>query len=136
MDIWTIVVTIAGVISTLGATIALVIKSRGENKNAASNANTASENAKQALTDKIDARIAEQLKAAWAEIEGLKTRFKDMESRENRRTGAFTRILRAIAQQWPLDGHGPDLDPADISEIEETIPPSWIRKRHQASNPT
>jgi len=64
-----------------------------------------------------------------SEIEGLKRLFGDMEKRETRRTGAFTRILRAIASQWPIDLKGPDLDPNDILEIEETIPPAWIRRK-------
>jgi hypothetical protein len=50
-----------------------------------------------------------------------------MQQTETRRTAAFARILRAIAQQWPT-ANGPDLDPMDIAVIEETIPTQWIRK--------
>lgn len=83
--------------------------------------------AKSQLDKLIDERVEKQLKSAWSRIDELETHYKDLEHRETRRTQAITRILRAIAKQWPNE-NGPDLDPADIAEIEETIPPAWIRK--------
>jgi hypothetical protein len=47
----------------------------------------------------------------------------EMRAAERSRTRAMTRLLRSIANQWPLDHPGPVLDPSDIAEIEDTIPP-------------
>lgn len=116
-----IVIAVISALVSLAAVIATIIKSRGENRNAYLNA-------KAAIDAQIDARVQEQLKSAWARIDELESAFKALESRETRRMGAITRILRAIANQWP-GTTGPDLDPLDIAEIEETIPPAWIRKR-------
>ena len=118
---WSVVIAFLGVTATILATVGAIYKSRSDTKQASANAKTA-------LDARIDARVEEQLKSAWAEIDSVKADFKALETRETRRTGAITRILRAIAQQWPSGAHGPDLDPADIAEIEETIPPAWIRK--------
>lgn len=122
MDGWSAVIGILGALATVGSTIVLFLKSKGENK-------AASFHAKSALDARIDDRVEQQLKSAWGRIDEVENAFKALESRESRRTGAITRILRAIAQQWPIEIHGPELDPLDISEIEETIPPSWIRKK-------
>ena len=130
------IIGLIGALATVGSVIALIVKSRGENKNAAANA-------KAALDDRIDKRVSEQLEAAWKRLDeqdtkieeqDLKIRQQDtkissLETREGRRTGAITRILRAIAKQWPSGVAGPDLDPMDIAEIEETIPSSWIRPK-------
>lgn len=125
MDGWSVLIAILGALATAGSTLALFVKSRGENKQAAVNAKTA-------LDARIDARIEQQLKSAWERIDEVESEFKALETRETRRTGAITRILRAISQQWPANTNGPDLDPSDISEIEETIPPSWIRRHPRA----
>ena len=117
-----VIIALIGAFVSLASVGALIFKSRGENKNAATNAKTA-------LDARIDARVAEQLKTAWARIDELEAQFKVLESRENRRTRAITNILRAIAKQWPTTIPGPDLDTADIAEIEESIPPAWIRKK-------
>lgn len=115
-----IIIAVIGAIVSIASIIALVLKSRGENKNAATSAKTA-------LDSLIDARVTKQLETAWLRIDEVEGKFQALELRETRRTGAITRILRAIASQWP-GPQGPDLDPADIAEIEETIPVSWIRK--------
>jgi len=123
MDFVTIgglVIGLIGALSTIGSVVVLVYKSRGENKTAALNAKTA-------LDARIDARVTLQLETAWKSITDLENNVKSLETRETRRSGAITRILRAIAKQWP-GTEGPDLDPADIAEIEETIPIAWIRK--------
>lgn len=72
----------------------------------------------------LDQRIDERVKS---ELERVYKRLDDVERTQTRKMSAFARILRAIAAQWP-DPHGPDLDPADIAEIEETVPPGWIRR--------
>ncbi|WP_378144825.1 hypothetical protein ACFJGV_15210 [Cnuibacter sp. UC19_7] len=84
-------------------------------------------NAKTALDARIDARVK-------AELDRVYTRLDEFENRDVRRTSAFTRILRAIAAQWTGDSRGPDLDPADIAEIEDTIPPQWIRRHPEMLN--
>lgn len=124
--IWTTIISVLGAITAVGSVAAVFYKSRGEAKSAASNA-------KAALDARIDARVKEQLTDAWGQIDKLKQGFETLEKRETRRTGAITRILRAIAAQWPASVPGPDLDPADIQEIEETIPSAWIRKAPKAS---
>lgn len=77
--------------------------------------------AKTALDARIDARVKSELERVW-------TRLDSVEKLAVRRSAAFARILRAIADQWPSNMHGPDLDPVDIAEIEDTIPPQWIRR--------
>ncbi len=45
------------------------------------------------------------------------------------RTLAFSRIIRAVAAQWPTGHPPPLLDPADIKAVEESIPSAWIKPR-------
>jgi len=122
------IISFLTVSATVISVIALLLKGRGENKNAAGQT-------KIALDARIDARVAEQLKEAWTEIEGLKTDRDEDKARQVRRDLAMTRVLRAIAKQWPAP-EGPDLDPADIAEIQETVPMSWIRKSRSDTGPT
>lgn len=77
--------------------------------------------AKAALDARIDARVK-------AELERVYQRLDEVERAAVRRASAFARILRTIAKQWTGDPHGPNLDPSDISEVEDTIPPQWLRK--------
>lgn len=77
--------------------------------------------AKTALDERIDARVKGELERVWARLDSV-------EKLAVRRSAAFARILRSIADQWPSGEHGPDLDPVDIAEIEDTIPPQWIRR--------
>lgn len=86
--------------------------------------------AKTALDARIDARVAEQMTSAWAEIDGLKLQYKALEESEKKRSAAIVRILRTIAKQWP-DEFGPDIDTDDIAVVEELIPPTWIRNNRQ-----
>lgn len=111
-------VTIGGVIVTLLSILLTYLATKGKTQS----------DAKTALDARIDARVTVQLEGAWAEIDTLKTNVENLKQLDRKKTGAITRILKAIAAQWP-NPHGPDLDPADIAEIEETIPPSWIRPR-------
>lgn len=128
MDGFSILIGVLGALATVGSTLALYLKSRGENKNAATHA-------KVALDSLIDQRVSTQLKGAWTRLDEQDEKLRDqnekidlLEARDTRRMGAITRILRAIAHQWPSGTSGPDLNPMDISEIEETIPAEWIRK--------
>ena len=73
-----------------------------------------------ALTEYIDARVEKVVKPVRDALDEERTI-------RRRRDGAFGRILRAIAKQWSGAEGGPDLDPADIAEVEETIPAQWIR---------
>lgn len=77
--------------------------------------------AKAALDARIDARVK-------AELERVYKRLDEVEGTAGRQAAAFARILRAIARQWTGDPRGPDLDPSDIAEVENTIPPQWLRK--------
>lgn len=77
--------------------------------------------AKTALDARIDARVK-------GELERVYKRLDEVEDAAVKRTSAFARILRAIAAQWVGDNAGPNLDPDDIREIEDTIPPQWIRR--------
>ena len=77
--------------------------------------------AREALDARIDARLDGELKRVYARLD-------QVEDAAVRRAGAFARILRAIASQWTGDSAGPNLDPADIAEVEDTIPPQWIRR--------
>jgi len=124
----TSILSIVAVLVTVGTPLTAWLKSRGENKNAATNAQTTAATAKASIEAQIDARVESQLTAAWAKIDALEKRVNEVEKRETRRSGAFTRILRAIAAQWGNGEAGPRLDPHDIAEVEETIPPQWIHK--------
>jgi hypothetical protein len=124
--ILTSVLSVIAALVALGTPAVAFFKSRGENKNAAINAVSTAETAKAAIVKQIDERVSVQLTAAWTRIDELEVRLDEVEKRETRRSGAFTRILRAIAAQWPAGTPGPLLDPRDIAEVEETIPPQWI----------
>lgn len=84
--------------------------------------------AKTALDSRIDARVSAQLEGAWERIDALEKEQTEFKKNDVRYRSAVGRILRAIANQWPSTT-GPDLDPADIAEIEDTIPSEWIRKK-------
>lgn len=73
----------------------------------------------------LDARIDERVKL---ELERVYQRLDEVEKSAVKRASAFARILRQIANQWVGDPTGPNLDPHDIAEIEDTIPPQWIRR--------
>lgn len=117
-----IIVALISAAAASASAFFLFLKGRGENKNAATNAKTA-------LDALIDERVTKQLKDAWTRIDELGTSVESLERRETRRTGAITRILLTISNQWPSGTTGPNLDPNDIAEIEETIPSQWIRNR-------
>ena len=109
-----IYVAIISGIFVLGAALAAYIGTRGKTRT----------DAKTALDARIDSRVK-------LELERVYTRLDDVEDAAVKRTSAFARILRSIAEQWRGDPSGPNLDPADIREIEDTIPPQWIRRSTQ-----
>lgn len=62
------------------------------------------------------------------EVKSLRDELKSVRNADTRKMQAVARILRALFEQWP--GHeAPNLDPADIAEIEDTIPPAWVRRK-------
>lgn len=116
MDPQTIVTIIGAVVGGMGVVLTF-LATRGKTKT----------DAKTALDARIDERVSEQLEGAWTEITSLKTDVATLTEKDRLKSSAFARILRAIARQWPTD-HGPDLDPSDIALIEDTIPPTWLRR--------
>jgi hypothetical protein len=100
-----------GVIGTSIAAALLYLGTRGKTK----------ADARAALDARIDSRLDGELKRVYARLD-------EVENAAVKRASAFARILRAIAQQWQGDPYGPNLDPADIREVEDTIPPQWIRR--------
>lgn len=116
MDPQTIVTIIGAVVGGMGVVLTF-LATRGKTKT----------DAKTALDARIDERVSEQLEGAWTEITRLKTDVATLTEKDRLKSSAFARILRAIARQWPTD-HGPDLDPSDIALIEDTIPPTWLRR--------
>lgn len=112
----TLIALAAAVAAILGAVLTY-LATRGKTKT----------DAKTALDARIDERVSEQLEGAWTEIGQLKTSVSELTEKDRLKSSAFARILRAIARQWPTE-HGPDLDPSDIALIEDTIPPTWLRK--------
>ncbi|MBE7952908.1 hypothetical protein ILP86_01090 [Microbacterium sp. R1] len=118
MDPQTVIAMIGAAALALGAVLTF-FATRGKTKT----------DAKTALDARIDKRVSEQLEGAWTEITALKADVATLTEKDRLKSSAFARILRAIARQWPSD-HGPDLDPSDIALIEDTIPPTWLRKHH------
>lgn len=84
--------------------------------------------AKTALDERIDERVSAELSRVYARLDVVETT-------STRKMSAVARVLRSIANQWP-DPHGPNLDPADIDEIEDTIPPTWLRRRRPTTGGT
>jgi hypothetical protein len=105
------VLALIGVSGTVTASLIVYLGTRGKTRS----------DAKSSLDARIDARVK-------SELDRVYTRLDEVENAAVRRASAFARILRQIADQWVGDSHGPDLDPADIREIEDTIPPQWIRR--------
>lgn len=119
MEPQTVIAVIGAAALALGAVLTF-FATRGKTKT----------DAKTALDARIDKRVSEQLEGAWSDITSLKRSVSELEEKDRLKSSAFARILRAIARQWPSD-HGPDLDPSDIALIEDTIPPTWLRRPRQ-----
>jgi uncharacterized protein HemX len=114
-----------------GAALAFLgawLKVRGDRAQAQASADAQKAVTKQQIDAQIDERVKGELEAAWKEIDELKDRQKTQEEQGSRVRAAFARILRAIAQQWP-GPDAPNLDPADIDLLGDTMPPHWVRPR-------
>lgn len=111
------IITLVGIVLVFLGTVITVFATRGKTRT----------DAKTALDARIDKRVSEQLEGAWTEITTLKADVATLTEKDRLKSSAFARILRAIARQWPSE-HGPDLDPSDIALIEDTIPPTWLRR--------
>jgi hypothetical protein len=73
------------------------------------------------IDGRVDALVDER-------IGDLRTELTELKRLDRTRVAAMTRILRAIANQWPAGFAGPHLDPADIAAVEETIPEQWLQR--------
>lgn len=127
--------SIAGVLLLFVGTVITVQATKGKTKS----------DAKAAMDARIDEKVNQSLERAWTRIElleehsrkadaksrKLEENVRDLNEKDRMKSSAMARILRAIEKQWP-DEHGPDLDPADIEMIEDTIPASWVRSRRTA----
>lgn len=73
-------------------------------------------------------RLRADLTATDEKLSGIENQLTEVRKEDTRKMQAVARILRALFDQWP-GGETPNLDPADIAEIEDTIPPAWVRRR-------
>lgn len=73
-------------------------------------------------------RLRSDLTATDEKLSGIENQLTEVRKEDTRKMQAVARILRALFDQWP-GGETPNLDPADIAEIEDTIPPAWVRRR-------
>lgn len=73
-------------------------------------------------------RLRADLTATDEKLSGIENQLTEVRREDTRKMQAVARILRALFDQWP-GGDTPNLDPADIAEIEDTIPPAWVRRR-------
>lgn len=79
---------------------------------------------------RLDARMDAALAAQDKVIARQNTEIEGMKVMLARKMGAVGRIFRQIRDQWTGDPHGPNIDPADIAELEDTevLPREWIRR--------
>ena len=73
-------------------------------------------------------RLRADLTATDEKLSGIENQLTEVRREDTRKMQAVARILRALFDQWP-GGDTPNLDPADIAEIEDTIPPAWVGRR-------
>lgn len=73
-------------------------------------------------------RLRDDLKTTDGKVDELDGKLTELRRADRYKMNAVARILRALFDQWP-DDNPPNLDPADIAAIEETVPPAWVRKR-------
>lgn len=81
-----------------------------------------------AYANKNEARRARR-EPTWVNLNDRVTILETEALQHKAQMGAVSRILHAIADQWP-NHEGPDLDPMDMKLIEEAIPPLWVRPTH------
>ncbi|KAA0961196.1 hypothetical protein FQ142_10155 [Microbacterium sp. ANT_H45B] len=72
--------------------------------------------------------LRDEMKSVRDEVLGLRAELGEVRRADTRKLQAVARILRALFDQWP-GNDTPNLDPADIAEIEDAIPPAWVRRR-------
>jgi hypothetical protein len=73
-------------------------------------------------------RLRTDLNATDGKLNELDDKITELRRNDRHKMHAVARILRALHDQWPSD-NPPNLDPADIAAIEDTVPPAWIRRR-------
>lgn len=129
-----IAASIVAAIATVGVALIGYIGTRGKNQS----------DQRTALERRVDERVTALMDADKERIAKLEDDRDDLEdvvktqgaeitslaeevTSWRRRWGAVGRVFRALASQWP-DTHMPNLDPLDIAELEDTIPPQWIRR--------
>jgi uncharacterized coiled-coil protein SlyX len=88
-----------------------------------------------AWVNRGEARRARQ-EPTWVNLNDRVTALESDARRHRAQMSAVSRILHAIADQWPNE-RGPDLPPEDMKLIEEALPPLWIRpaQRHRWRQP-
>lgn len=121
-------VVLAAALAFLGAWL----KVRGDRSLAQAEAEAQRQVTKAQIDAQIDARVRGELQDAWKRIDALEAEQKAQKEEQSRVRAAFARILRAIAAQWPGPG-APNLDPADIDLLGDTMPPHWIRPKRGTS---
>ena len=124
------VVTAGELTGIIGASVALLValfgfiralrSQRTEDKKADVELLQADFGANLELNRYIDQRVKEQVADRMGPVN---QRLEHAESK----AGALSRIVRALARQWPGPGE-PDLNPDDIAIVEESIPQHWIRR--------
>lgn len=112
-----VVALVAGVVTVMGALLGLV----GVLSKTSADRRTAQE-------IRLDARMDAALAAQDRRIAEQDKTIEDLRELLKQKMGAVGRIFRQIRDQWTGDPHGPNIDPADIAEIEDVLPPEWIRR--------
>lgn len=120
MTLADVIAPLVGAFAVLGAALIAYSSTKGKTRADVRNA--------------MDERIDKRLETAWARLDSLEEQsrarakeYDDLTHRMRERDSAFARIFRAIAKQWP-HSRGPDIDPLDLSIVEDTIPATWIRR--------
>lgn len=114
-----VVALIGGIVSVVGVLATLV----GALTKTGSDRRTAQE-------VRLDARMDAALAAQDRRIAEQDQTIEELKQLLKRKMSAVGRIFRQIRDQWTGDPHGPNIDPSDISELEDTevLPPEWIRR--------
>lgn len=141
---WAIIIgAISGAFATVtAAALAMLgawLKARADKQVALANVKLASANVaaqqqvtKQQIDAQIDQRLAGEVERLSGELEELRQEMTTLTSKFSQWKAAVARVFHAIAAQWTGDG-GPDIDPADIALLEDTIPLRWMRRRARTS---
>lgn len=126
---------VVAVVTAVGSLVGILVVAR-------SSRSKTNADVKTALDARIDARVSKQLADAWTQIDAqgkkitdLEDEVSDLKDADRRKMAAVVQAFRIIdeAAEW-RNGQGPNLDPRLIAEIEDTIPPKWLRR--VPTNPT